>query len=107
MTDFVVLLAAGEEGGGEPSEPSGDENILVSIDTHIQQLDSHVQELDSRVEEYSNYYDCIPLYVESQSTFDRATLSYLHIFMISLFTVLAIVLCCKIGKWIENLICDR
>lgn len=106
MADYVVLLSADPEPEPEPEESSIEE-ILISIEHHIQQLDTHVLQLDSHVQQYSNYYDCIPLYVESQATFDKATLIYLQIFMISFFTVLAIVLCCKIGKWIENLICDR
>ena len=107
MTDYVVLFSA--DPSGEPSEEPSDDpsDILAAIDNHIQLLDQHVQQLDSHVREYSNYYDCIPLYVESQATFDKASLTYLHIFMITLFTVLGIVVCCKIGKWIENLICDR
>ena len=34
-------------------------------------------------------------------------IAYLHIFLVTCFVILGIVLICKIGKWIENLICDR
>ena len=76
MADYVVLLSADPEPESEPEETSIEE-ILISIDNHIQQLDTHVLQLDSHVQHYSNYYDCIPLYVESQATFDKATFTYL------------------------------
>ena len=112
MADYVVLLSADEPSPDDPS--GGGADILVAIDAHIQLIDQHIQELDQHVQDLddhvvynSNYYDCLPLYVESQATYDRAHLSYLSIFLCTFFSVFGIITVYKIGKWIEFLVCDR
>jgi hypothetical protein len=106
----VVLMASDE------SVPDGSSqaDILEVIDGHIQELDSHVQQLDSHVTDidadmsfYSSYYRSLPEYFDSQASFNGYSLSYLHIFLITFFTVLGIVVVCKVAKWIEFLFSDR
>lgn len=107
--------------GEAAAEVTGDTLIMAQlevIDHHIQSNTDAVDSLSDKVfvntraldtvnENIASFAVDFNNYVDARDEKDTYIIGYLHIFLITLFTVLGVVFISKLAKWIENTLCDR
>lgn len=77
---------------------------LDIVNSRLNTSNSTLDNIDDNVFTIGESFDS---YARFSGDSTATIISFLYIFLITLFIILGIILICKIGKWIENLICDR
>ena len=93
--------------GEAAAEVTGDTLILAQlevIDSHLQSNLTAVDTVNSNIASFALDFN---RYASARDEKEMYIIGYLHILLITLFTVLGVFFISKLAKWIENLICDR
>ena len=77
---------------------------LDIVNSRLNTSNSTLDNIDDNVFTIGESFDS---YARFSGESTATIITYLHIFLITGFVILAIVMMCKLGKWIENIICDR
>lgn len=77
---------------------------LDIVNSRLNTSNSTLDNIDDNVYTIGESFDS---YARFSGESTETIISFLYIFLITCFVVLGIILICKVGKWIEYLICDR
>ena len=77
---------------------------LDIVNSRLNTSNSTLDNIDNNVFTIGESFDS---YARFSGESTATIITYLHIFLVTGFIILGIVMVCKFGKWIENLLCDR